>query len=108
VQAVDQQDLERDIQHVGADRDAQRRARVGQPDEVTVPGKGQVQERDPGGRRAQVTDRAGPHRLVRAEQRRHPRRHHQYQQRDQRPAERGYQVGRAGRAARPARVPARG
>ena len=73
VQAVDQQDLERDVQHVGADRDAQRRARVGQPDQVAVPGEGQVQERNPHGGRPQVADRAGQHVLAGAEQFRRPR-----------------------------------
>jgi hypothetical protein len=61
VQAVDEHDLERDVQHVGADRDAQRRARVGQPDQVPVPGEGQVQERNPHGGRPQVADRADQH-----------------------------------------------
>ncbi len=101
VQAVHQQDLERDVQHVGADRDPQRRPRVGQPDQVAVPGVGQVQERNPHGGRPQVADRAGQHVLAGAEQFRDPGRRHRHDDGDRDPAGRGHQVGRAGRAARP-------
>ena len=108
MQAVDQQDLERDVQHVGADRDAQRRARVGQPDQVAVPGVGQVQERDPHGGRPQVADRAGQHVLAGAEQFGDPGRRHRHEHGDHDPAGRRHEVGRAGRAARPVGGPRRG
>ena len=64
VQAVHEEDFERHVQHVRGDRDPQRRAGVGQPDEMAVPRVRHVQERQPRGGCPQVADRAGEHELV--------------------------------------------
>jgi hypothetical protein len=108
VQAVDQEQFESDVQYVGGDRDPQRGPGVGEPDQVAVPGVGEVQEGHARGGNAQVRHRAGQDDLVRAEQVREPRRRDEQDDRDGGPGGRGDQVGGSGGTARLLGGPGRG
>src|SRR5580698_9015108 len=108
VQGVDQEQFESDVQKIGGDGDPQRGPGVGEPDQVAVPGVGEVQEGQARGGNAQVGHGDGQDELVRAEQVREPGRGDEQGDRDGGPGGRGDQVGGAGGAARLLGGPGRG
>jgi hypothetical protein len=100
VQGVDQEQFESDVQKIGGDGDPQRGPGVGEPDQVAIPGVGEVQEGQARGGNAQVGHGAGQDELVRAEQVREPGRGDEQGDRDGGPGGRGDQVSGAGGTAR--------
>ena len=108
VQGVDQEQFESDVQKIGGDGDPERGPGVGEPDQVAVPGVGEVQEGQARGGNAQVGHGTSQDELVRAEQVREPGRGDEQGGRDGGPGGRGDQVGGAGGAARLLGGPGRG